>query len=183
MVVTVGRADWKRGRWSAEVETQEIAEGIRAYQPGFGDQVLYFRYDYSRSVEHPVYDEAMSAGRVFKGPVEVQVVHVVHSFGGDTLEEAGFYTNDALEVTCGFRQLSRAGLTHADLRNARYLRDRIAYDGKLFRVLEMSIEGQIVRSDVIVSIKAVQLKSDEIADDPSFAQYAVDPNRLGYTGP
>jgi hypothetical protein len=174
MVVAVSRADWKRGRFSAEVETQQIAEGLRGYQSGFGDQVLYFRFDFSRSVKHSVYDEAVSTGRVFKGPIEVPVLHVVHGFGGDTLEDTGFYTTDELKVTCSFQQLSHTGLTHADLRNGRYLRDRMAYDGKLFRVLEMSIHGQIVRADTIAVIRAVQLKADEIEDDATFGQYAVD---------
>jgi hypothetical protein len=175
MVVAVSRADWKRGRFSAEVETQQIAEGLRGYQSGFGDQVLYYRFDFSRSVKHSVYDEAVSVGRVFKGPVEVPALHVVHGFGPDTLDDNGFYTNDELKVTCSFQQLSRVGLTHADLRNGQYLRDRIAYDGKLFRVLEMDIAGQIVRSDTVSTIRAMQLKPDEIEDDAMFGQYAVDP--------
>lgn len=179
----VNRGDWKRGRWSAEVETRQIAEGLRGFQPGFGDHILYFRFDYDRSVKHAVYDEAVSVGRVFKEPLEVPALHVVHAFGGDTLEETGFYSNDEIEVSCGFDQLIRTGLSHMDLRNARYLRDRFAYDGKLFRVLEMSIQGQIVRTDIVTTIKAMQLKADEIGDDPMFAQYAVDPSRLGYTGP
>lgn len=177
------RLDWKRGRWGAEVETQQIAEGLRGYQPAFGDQIGYFRFDLSRSVEHNVYDEATSTGRAFDGPIEVPVLHVIHEFGGDTLEEAGLYTNDELQVTCAFRQLSRTGLTHTDLRNGRYLRDRIAYDDKLFRVLEINVRGQIVRSDIVVGIRAVQLKSDEIVDDVMFRQYVQDPNRLGASGP
>lgn len=179
----MARIDWKRGRWGAEVETQQIADALRGYQPAFGDQISYFRFDLSRSVEHNVYDEATGTGRAFDGPVEVPVLHVIHDFGGNTLEEGGLYSNDEMEVVCGFRQLSRTGLTHADLRNGRYLRDRIAYDDKLFRVLEINVSGQIVRSDIVVSIRATQLKSDEIVDDQMFRQYVTDPNRLGATGP
>lgn len=179
----MARIDWKRGRFGAEVETQQIADALRGYQPAFGDQISYFRFDLSRSVEHNVYDEATATGRAFDGPVEVPVLHVVHEFGGDTLDEAGLYTNDEIQITCGFRQLGRTGLTHTDLRNGRYLRDRLAYDDKLFRVLEMAIRGQIVRSDIIVTIRATQLKSDEIVDDVMFRQYVQDPNRLGATGP
>lgn len=179
----MARIDWKRGRWGAEIETQQIADALRGYQPAFGDQISYYRFDYSHSVEHNVYDEAVGTGRAFSGPIEVPVLHVIHEFGGDTLDESGFYTNDEIQVTSGFRQLSRTGLTHTDLRNGRYLRDRFAYDDKLFRVLKMSIKGQIVRSDIVISIRATQLKSDEIADDQMFRQYAQDPNRLGATGP
>lgn len=179
----MSRIDWKRGRWGAEVETQQIADALRAYQPAFGDQISYYRFDYSHSVKHNIYDEAVGTGRAFSGPIEVPVLHVVHEFGGDTLDESGFYTNDEIQVTCGFRQLARTGLVHADLRNGRYLRDRLAYDDKLFRILQMSIRGQIVRSDIVVVMRAVQLKADEIPNDVVFRQYVSDPNRLGATGP
>jgi hypothetical protein len=172
----MGRLDWKRGRWSAEVETQRIADGLRGYQPAFGDHVTYYRYDYERSQRHPVYDEAVSAGRIFSGPIDLPVLDVTHAMGEDELAEGGFYTVDAIQVNCSFRQIARTGLTHADLRNGSYLRDRLAYDGKLFRVLEMRILGQLQRSDVSVEINATQLKHDEIVNDPQFAQYAVDPN-------
>lgn len=174
----MSRLDWKRGRWSAEVETQKIGDALRGYQPAFGDQITYWRFDYAHSQTHNIYDEATGAGRVFKGPLDIPVLHVIHAFGGDELAETGFYTNDQIQVACAFRQISRTGITHADLRNGAYLRDRFAYNGKLFRVLQMEIEGQIVRTDISVTIHATQLKHDEITDDPQFAQYAVDPVSL-----
>lgn len=179
----MSRIDWKRGRWGAEVETQQIGDALRGYQPAFGDQINYYRFDFTNSVKHNVYDESSGAGRVFKGPIEVPALRVTHTFGGDMLEETGFYTNDQIQVTAGFRQLARTGLTHADLRNGRYLRDRLAYDDKLFRVLGMAIEGQIVRTDIIVTITATQLKPDEIADDAAFSAYAIDHSGLGNANP
>lgn len=178
MVVAVGRLDWKRGRWSAEVETQKIANGLRGYQPAFGDVVTYFRFDYERSQRHTIYDESVQAGRVFDGPIDLPVLDVTHVLGETEQDDGGFYTNDRLRASAVFRQISRTGLTDGDLRNGGYLRDRLAYDGKLFRVLEMRILGQIVRSDVTVEINAVQLKLDEITNDPQFAQYAIDPMRV-----
>lgn len=172
------RLDWKRGRWTAEVETQKIAEGLRGWQPAWGDQISYYRWNYSASTRHSVYDEAIEGGRVFHGPVEVPVLSAVHVETEDALAEGGFYTNDQIQVNANFRQLARTGLTRADLRTNSYQRDRIAYDGALFRVLEMRILGQIQRHDVAVVINAVQIKSDEIPNDPSFAPYAVNPMEL-----
>lgn len=175
MVVTMSRMDWKRGRWGAEVETQQIGDALRGYQPAFGDLVNYFRWDYAASAENNVYDEAVGVGRQFLGPVEVPVLHVTPRFGEDELLDSGFYTNETIQVVAGFRQLARTGLTLLDLRNGKYLRDRFAYDGSVFRVLGMNIQGKLIRSFIIVEINAVQLKPDEIVDDPQFAQYAVDP--------
>lgn len=169
------RLDWKRGRWTSEVETQKIAEGLRGWQPAWGDQIVYFRWDYSRSTRHPVYDEAIDGGRVFHGPIEVPVLSAVHAEAADQQGEGGFYTTDSLQINASFRQLARTGLTRTDLRTGSYQRDRIAYDGMLFRALEMRILGQIQRHDVTIVINAVQLKSDEIPNDPEFAAYAVNP--------
>ncbi|MFH9606862.1 hypothetical protein [Streptomyces sp. NPDC017448] len=174
----MSRLDWKRGRWSAEVEVQQIGDGLRGYQPAYGDQVSYWRFDYEKSKKHSVYEEAVEEGRQFIGPHEVPVLDVLHGFGGNELHEGGFYTNDTLRVTCGFRQLSRTGLTNTDLRTSAYLRDRMAYDGKLFRLLSITVQGQIQRTDVVVELNAVQLKPDEIVNDPLFVQYARDPQAL-----
>lgn len=136
---------------------------------------MYYRYDHERSQKHPVYDEAILAGRVFLGPIELPVLDVTHRMGEVELADGGFYTNDIVQANCAFRQLARTGLTNTDLRTSSYLRDRFAYDGKLFRVLEMRILGQLQRSDIVIEINATQLKLDEIVNDPQFAQYAVDP--------
>jgi hypothetical protein len=180
----MGRADWKRGRFSAEVETQEISEGLRGYQPAFGDHIDYFRFSHGKSKKHSVYDEAVEVGRQFAGSVDVPVLDVRHGMGDVQGQQDGFYTVDSLQVSASFRQLSRTGLTEIDLRTNNYLRDRIAYDGRLFRVREMRVLGQIQRSDVVVEMSAVQLKPDELVNDPQFAQYVVDPSaaplRLGY---
>lgn len=174
----MGRLDWKRGRWSAGVETEQIADGLRGYQPAFGDHITYFRFDFEKSQRHAVYDESVSVGRQFAGPIEVPVLDVIHAMGAVENIDEGFYTVDSLRVSCGFRQLGRTGLTDSDLRNSGYLRDRIAYDGRLFRVKEMRVLGQIQRADVTVEINAVQLKTDELVNDPQFAQYAADPTAV-----
>lgn len=171
--------DWKRGRWGAELETQKIGDALRGWQPAFGDIITYYRFDFASSEESNIYDESIGTGRHFKGPVEVPVLHVIQTMGEDELDERGFYTNDTISVTCGFRQLARTGLQWVDLRNGSYLRDRFAYNDKLFRILGMATQGKLVRSYLIVEVTAVQLKTDEIADDAQFSQYAVDPMAIG----
>lgn len=176
----MGRLDFKRGRFSVGAETRSIEKGLRGYQSTAGDLVDYWRFHRELSIEDPVYDEGTSVGRVFHGPFTVPVLHVVHTQGDDTIGGTqGFYTNDTLQVSAGWRQLARVGLTRTDVRTNGYLRDRITYDEKVFRITRMTALGQIRRADLIVAIEATQMKADELVDDAQFAAYAVDPNAIG----
>lgn len=176
----MGRVDFKRGRFTVGAETRSIEKGLRGYQTVAGDFVDYYVFHYELSTTDPVYDEATSAGRVFHGPFSVPVLHVIHTQGDDRAGGTqGFYTSDTLQVTAGWRQLARVGLTRTDVRTNHYLRDRLVYDEKVFRINKMTALGQIKRADLIVEIEGTQLKPDELVDDAQFAVYAVDPNALG----
>jgi len=176
----VGRLDFKRGRFTIGAETRSIEKGLRGYQGIAGDQILYYRFHRELSVEDPVYDEGASVGRVFHGPFSVPVLHVVHRQGDDRAGGTqGFYTVDSLQVTAGFRQLARVGLSRTDVRTNGYLRDRIVYDEKVWAITQMLALGQVRRADLVVAISATQMKADELVDDAQFAAYAVDPNALG----
>jgi hypothetical protein len=177
----MGRADYKRGRFTAGQETRSINAGLRGYQSYAGDQVEYWRFDHADSVMDDVYDEATGAGRVFYGPYAIPVLHVVHLQGEDTAGGTkGFYTNDTLSASASFRQVALTGMTLADIRTNAYLRDRLVYDEKAFRVTRMTALGQIQRADLILAIECQQLKADEIVDDAQFRQWAVDPNAVTF---
>ncbi|MEW1675555.1 hypothetical protein ACJ6WD_10890 [Streptomyces sp. VTCC 41912] len=167
----MSRADWKRGRFSATDEVERIDRGLRAWQRHVGDVISYWRFSHARSVSHDIYDEGDEGGLAYDGPWPVPVLHATHVEAGDQEDDRGFYTVDSLEITAGFAQIQKVGLTQADIHTDFYLRDRIAYDGRLFRIAQMSILGQIRRQDVLVSITAVEVKADELTADANFAQY------------
>ncbi|MEU7278688.1 hypothetical protein AB0A69_07850 [Streptomyces sp. NPDC045431] len=167
----MSRADWKRGRFSATEETERIDRGLRAWQRHMGDVISWWRFSHLRSVSHDIYDEGDEGGLAYDGPWPVPVLHATHAEKGDQESDRGFYTVDTLEVTASFDQVQKTGITQADIHHDRYLRDRVAYDGRLFRITQMSILGQIRRADVLVSIAAVEVKPDEITADSVFAQY------------
>ncbi|MET9119946.1 hypothetical protein [Streptomyces sp. NPDC004528] len=171
----MSRADWKRGRFSVTEEGARIDRGLRAWQRHAGDVISWWRFSHSRSVSNDVYDEGDEGGLAYDGPWTVPVLHATHAEMGDEAGDRGLYTVDTLDISAVFAQIQKVGLTQADIHNDRYLRDRIAYDGRLFRIERMSILGQIRRQDVIVSISAVEVKPDEITADSVFAQYIPAP--------
>lgn len=171
----MGKLDWKRGRFSADWETSEIHRALRGYQNNYGDSVAYYRFDREDSVVNDIYDEGAGVGKVYKTPFDLPVLHVIHQDGPNEDTETGFYYNDDLSLTASFDQLSRIGITQADVLHQNYLKDRLVYDGKVFRVTHMDVMGQIQRLDIVIGINATQVKPDELVNDEQFAKWAALP--------
>jgi hypothetical protein len=168
----MGRLDYESGRFNADFETREISEAMRGWQSAFGDKILYYRYWGEESALNDIWDEAAGSGRVWHPPAEVAVMHATHIEGGDEDRAQGQYYNDTLYVTASFEQLKRLGMTELDLQHQSYLRDRIVYDFRVFRVTRLQVMGQIQRRDVVVSIEGTQVKPDEMLNDRGFEAFA-----------
>lgn len=169
----MGRLDWKRGRFNTDTwETKEINGALRGYQSTqVYDEVEYYRFSHRLSEMGDIYDEGVGVGKVFRLPVTVPVLHVNHEEGVNENTDEGFYFNDDLYVTASFDQLYRTGLVFQDIHTQKYLKDRIVYDTRVFRVTNMSILGQVRERDVIVAIRATQVKPDELVNDPQFQDF------------
>lgn len=172
-----GRADWKRGRFNINAETTFIHRALRGWQARTGDVLTYYRFQYAESEIHDVYDEATGAGRVFYGRWQLPALHVTHvESANDEPRDSGLYVTDTLRAVLEFDQLTKFGLTSMDLRHGSFQRDRVAYDGLLYGVEQVSILGQVRRRDVIVVIEARQIHNDELVNDPAFTAYQDDPS-------
>ena len=170
----MSRIGWKGGRFSVDWETSEIYKGLRDWQRWTGDQIYYYRFAYDQSSVDPVYREANAPlGRIYFGPNIIPALHVIHIEGDNDNSEDGFYYNDRAHVTLSFDQVKRMGLDRMDLNTQNYLKDRIVYDDKVFRVTGFQVLGQIQQRDIIVAIDATQVKPDEMVNDVQFAQYAI----------
>lgn len=170
----MGRLDFKRGRFTADYETDQINGSLRGWQAEFGDDITYFRFWKEQSEMDPVFDEATKAGRLYHPPKKIAVLHATHTEGGNEIRPQGFYYNDELYVIAFFDQLMKVGFTNLDLQTYDYLKDRIVYDYKVFRVTKINVTGQVQERDVMVSIEGTQVKPDEMLNDPQFKSY-LDP--------
>jgi hypothetical protein len=167
---SMSRLDWKEGgRFDRKREQQQIDGALRGFQNAeIEDEISYYRYWSSHSQEHPVYDEPDGTGLAFHPPVDVPVLHATHGEGLNQDTETGFYFVDDIYVTMSFSQFTRTGLTEADVRHESYLRDRVVYDGKLFRVSTIHVTGQVSKTDFVISLEGSQMKRDEYILDPQF---------------
>lgn len=169
----MGRMDFKKGRWSADQETDRLFKGLRGWREVNGDYLDYFRYDWENTRVDDVYGEAYGDGKLYKHPVRVPCLHVTHLEGGNAGNDFGFYQNDDLDATIAFDLFIQMGMTYADIETQKYLKDRVRYERKIFRVTSLAIRGQIQRRDTIVGLTATQCKPDELVDDAQFKQWSA----------
>lgn len=169
----MSRMDWKKGRFNADSETDRMFRGLRGWRDSNGDWLDYFRYDSVNTQVDPVYGETMGSGRLYKAAVRLPCLHVTHLQGAREQAAYGFYSNDDLDATVAFDLFIQTGMTYVDIANQNYLKDRVYYDMKIFRITALSVRGQIQRRDTIVGITATQMKPDELVDDAQFAQWSA----------
>ena len=167
----MSRLDRKQGRFSPVFESYEIDAALGDHQSVYGQEIDYFRFSHELTQSHDIYDEGAGAGRVYFAPVKIPVLQVIREEGPATQEQGGLYWTDTIRVIAAFRQLINAGLTELDIQHGRYLKDRFVYDQRLFRVTAIRIMGQVRYRDVIVSIEGVQLKREDILNDPQFSAW------------
>ena len=168
----VNRLARKRGRFNVDYETNEIDEALQGQQSVSGDTVEYYRFERTLSTMDSLYDESTGGGRVYTGPVPLAALHVQHVQGAREDLEGGSYYNDSIHVTLMFETYSQTGMVRADVDHQKYMRDRLVYDGKVFKVNKVDVLGQVQRRDIIITIDGEQVRSDELVDDPQFKAYS-----------
>lgn len=168
----MARLDFKRGRFNADFETNRIFTAMEGWRKSYGDVIRYYRFNKNASQTDPVYDEAAGSGRQYYPPIAVPCQHVTHMQGENEYGEYGMYYNDSLTATISFAAFTGVGLTYADIETGNYLDDRVNYDRKIFRVVQLTTRGQIQQRDILIYMRCTQLKPDELVDDPQFAWWS-----------
>lgn len=160
------------GRWTADVETDQIYMAERGWRDVSGDWVDYYRFNADATQVDPVYDEATGEGRLYYPRIRIPVLHVTLIPGENENTDMGFYYNDTLSIICAFDQFTRVGLDYADILMGDFLKDRIYYNQKVFRVLSMTPRGKIQERPIMVGLECTQLKPDELIDDTMFMPWS-----------
>lgn len=168
----MSRLDYKRGRFNPDYETDKILGAMAGWQAVDGDWADYYRFDPVNSQIDDVYDEPTGNGLTYLKPVRIQAMHVEHVEGANEDSENGFYYNDDAALIVAFDRVLQAGMDYADIMTGNYLKDRLVYDRKVFRVRQISIRGQMQRRDIVVAISTTQVKPDELVWDVQFSNWA-----------
>lgn len=171
-MVSISRLDAKRGRYGPDHETDTIFQAMSGWQGVDGDWVAYYRFDEARSMMDDVYDEPTASGLVWKKPVRVEVLHVTDTRGSNEYGDRGFYSARGIDVRVMFDKFIQAGMSKLDIATENYLKDRMVYDNKVFRVQSIAVEGQMQERDVICGITGTELNADELVFDSAFSDWA-----------
>ena len=169
----MSRMDWKNaGRFGSDAEINRVHEGMAGYRSAFGDWMSYYHLDEKHSEVDEVYGEATGNGYAYFPEIRLPCMHVRHIRGENTNSASGFYHNDELTALINYKMFSQSGLPLADIRDGQYERDRVIYNGLVFRITKITIEGKIQQRPTVVTLEATEMKKDELVDQPFFAAYA-----------
>ena len=168
----MSRLDAKRGRWTADTETDQIYMALEGWRQVSGDWVDYYRFNAPATEIDNIYDEATGQGRLYFPRVRIPVLHATIVAGENENTDMGFYFNDTLVILCAFDQFTKTGMDFADVLQGNYLKDRIYYNQKVFRTLMMNPSGKIQERPTMIRIEATQMKPDELVDDTAFMPWS-----------
>lgn len=174
----MSRLDYKEGRWAPRYETTEADRALLGTQSVWGDWIDYYRFSSETSVTHGVYDEPVAGGRWFSGPIRLPVMHMVRDEGMPGPSPGGIYWTDTSFFAVPYAGLVRAGLGTIDTEHGDYVRDRVVYDDRVWRVSRIQVHGQLRRRDMTAVVTVTQLKSEDLTGDAQFSAWAGKENSI-----
>src|SRR5215469_715695 len=69
----ISRLDYKIGRWTADVETDQIYIAMEGWRQVSGDWIDYYRFNADATIVDNIYDEATGQGRIYSPPFRIPV--------------------------------------------------------------------------------------------------------------
>ncbi len=153
---------------------------IELHQRAFGMVVQWYFFNVEDSVIDDLYDEGadtpVTGGRRWRGPLPVPVLSAVRQEGFKSTSDDGMYTLDTIDIRLSHEQARRVGLLpNMDQNTELHLRDRVVYDNRVFGLRNIQVTGQAESSghDVMVRILGVQVRPDELVNDPDFKDWSA----------
>jgi hypothetical protein len=157
-----------------------IDRSLKRATRAFGQSVLWYEFD-PTSVEDvdsadqgvgfddDVYDEGGTQfgggqSRKWQKPKRVQVFQAMLEEGMEQDTGDGTYTVDGLTLIASYALLVQQGISNPTDRGA-HIRDRIEFDGRLFKVSHFEPRGRISDYIETVTVTAVEVKDDERVTD------------------
>jgi hypothetical protein len=170
----VSKAFTPGGRFDTDFEHSEIHDAItKDLTNPVGTSVMWYEFDAASTVVDPIYDVGSSAGvgRRWLPPVHVDVIRAVIKHGTVEHSREGFYNADSIHLTIDKKELSRALpdlFNNPDPLN----RDRIVWQGQVYRPLLSQTRGIVLENFTVVSFDCRQIMPEEMVNDSQFQAYA-----------
>lgn len=167
--------------FSIEHELNRIDRGLNSVRDEWGTTVEWLVFDPTSPKDDP-YD--VGAPRRWSAPIDVPVLWALRTEGRDNQRDTGLHTTDSLQFAVAKNVIrDRLGWEGVLTRQGMvaFLRDRIRFEGRLFTITDIQVEGQLGNRDVVVGVVAREIRADEESVDdevqaPVMAEDAPDPD-------
>lgn len=160
------------GRFSIADELANIHDGMHQdLQMPVGQWVQWWVFDEAQTTTDDIYDVATYAnpdGRYWKRPIEVPCLSAQVYQGQTYQDERGFYNIDSLHLTIDMKTVWRL-LPSLPQGSDSHLKDRVVFRGQAYSPHQVWSRGQVHNTYTVLSVDLLQVKSDEMVNDPQFA--------------
>lgn len=161
------------GRYfSIEHELNRIDRGLNRTRDEWGTTVEWMVFD-PTTPKDTIYD--VGGPRRWGKPIDVPVLWALRTEGRDNQAPEGLHTTDSLQFAVAKNVIrDRLGWEGVLTREGMvaFLRDRIRYEGRLFTITDMQVQGQLKSRDVVVGVVAREIRPDEESVDEEVAPVA-----------
>jgi hypothetical protein len=150
-----------------------------------GYDLEWWLYDPVATVVDPIYDVgANTGGRRWVGPHHIPVINATLTQGSTLPSDRGFYNTDILNITINMDIAEGSSLSTSEtllipeLRALptnpdAFLRDRVVFKNQVFSPRQVLPKGIITNDYTLFSVVCYQINSEELINDPQFAEYAT----------
>lgn len=160
------------GRFTIPDEVLDIRDGMHQdLQMPAGQSVQWWLFDSAQSEKDAIYDVASSTsleGRAWQKPITVPCLGAMIIQGETHQDDRGFYNVDRLHLTINMDDVRRLLPTLPN--GADYhINDRVTFRGQVYQPFQVWARGQVARFYTVLSVDLLQVKNDELVNDPQFA--------------
>ena len=179
------RGEQREGRFSVDHERGSIITGTtKEIVRTVGNILEWWLYDQPNSVVDPIYDVgANTGGRRWTGPYKLPVINASIVHGSSMHDQRGFYNTDVLRITMNMDIIDGSGLMGGEklaVPELRFLptnpdsfmRDRVVFRKQVFQIKQIEPKGMLNNDYTLFSMDLTQVNSEELVNDPQFAEYA-----------
>lgn len=160
------------GRFTIDDELDNIHDGMHQdLQMPAGQWVSWWQFDETNSTKDAIYDTPTyldPQGKKYRRPIEIPCL-TAEVFQGQTHhDDRGFYNIDRLHLTIDMRTVWRL-LPSLPANLDAHIRDRVVFRGQAYTPYQVWARGQVSDHYTVLAVDLLQVKPDEMVNDPQFA--------------
>jgi hypothetical protein len=145
-------------------------QGMKRYQEEAGEWVQWFRFNQAATTSDPTYSTGPQ--RAWYPPITVPVMIGEYRRAAKNFDDDGLYLVDEVHGVISYFAFFSTTMPDPDPLGADHLRDRVAYDGRLFSVSSFIPRGRVASYFLTISFDMIEVAAEELAEDAAISMFA-----------